>query len=87
MLQTSNFYSNLLDNSDLVLDYELGGRESQNTKNIFVKKNEPGCYGIGSDRISDFNEQVIKIEVYDVKTKKDCGNRHSGKQSESESIM
>ena len=60
----------LLDNPDLVLDYELGGRESQNTKNIFVKKNEPGCYGIGSDRIGDFNEQVTKIEVYDVKTQK-----------------
>ena len=60
----------LLDNPDLVLDYELGGRESQNTKNIFVKKNEPGCYGIGSDRIGDFNEQVTKIEVYDAKTKK-----------------
>ena len=35
-----------------------------------MKKNEPGCYGIGSDRIGDFNEQVTKIEVYDVKTQK-----------------
>ncbi|NVK66887.1 MAG: RHS repeat-associated core domain-containing protein, partial [Flavobacteriales bacterium] len=52
------------------LDYEdLVGGEKSNTNKILTKSNEKGAYGIGVDKLDDFNSKVKKITVY----KKDKG--------------
>lgn len=47
------------------LDYEeMVGGESKNTGKVLTKSNERGAYGIGVDRMEDFNSKVQKIEVF-----------------------
>lgn len=47
------------------LDYEeMVGGESKHTDKILVKSNERGAYGIGVDRMEDFNKKIQKIEVF-----------------------
>ena len=60
----------LLKNPEYVLDYELIDSEVHNTTNILIKEVEPGSYGIGRDKLEEFNEQIVSIKVTNAKTSK-----------------
>jgi len=52
------------------LDYEdMVGGEKNNTRKILTKSNEKGAYGVGVDKLDDFNSKVKKITIF----KKDKG--------------
>jgi RHS repeat-associated protein len=50
------------------INYEnLIGGESKNAKNVFLKSNELGSYGIGADLLGEFNKRIVKIKIEKVK--------------------
>ncbi len=53
--------------TDVIHDSGSGfpGKESGNMNKILTKSNEPGAYGIGVDKVDEFNNKVKSIEVYE----------------------
>ncbi|AOA59475.1 hypothetical protein [Acinetobacter larvae] len=49
---------------------DIDAKESNKTKKIMRKSNEPGACGIDADRIDDFNSTIISFNIVELLTKK-----------------